>query len=320
MINDILYKTDVLKGLFTRKDLEFLRENSNKQEEIEFAIKMADLKKDKVIEYIKKIDIESEEIKNIEQDKLKEYVDDAEKAFESINSTIRNLTNILDEFKEIEKEILELVVKKESHKDEEINNIIRKIDDKIYNFKNNKKDIEKQNKEYSIIVDKFLNKSDIDKIFEQENNTIQEKNKIYNTYNIDLKDNLELRVSERHKRVYLPYTKNEVEEFLNNYPEEYETAEDVIQQEFISDISIYNKHPVLARFREAYSLSRNREMKSAIDSLKFAMDMMFRSELNPTIIAAVKSQKQLENYIECLETNKLENFKYFKIIFEVNPI
>ena len=320
MINDILYKTDVLNGLFTKKDLEFLKENSNKQKEIEFAIKMADLKKEKVIEYIKKIDIESEKIKNIDQDKLKEYVDNAEKAFESINSIIRNLTNILDEFKEIEKEILELVVKKESHKDEEINNIIRKIDNKIYNFQNNKKNIEKQNKEYSILVDKFLNKAEIDKIFEQENNSIKEKSKIYNTYNEDLQDNLELRVSERHKRVYLPYTKNEVEEFLNNYPEEYETAEDVIQQDFISDISIYNKHPVLARFREAYSLSRNREMKSVIDSLKFAMDMMFRSELNPTIIAAVKSQKQLENYIECLETNKLENFKYFKIIFEVNPI
>lgn len=42
-------------------------------------------------------------------------------------------------------------------------------------------------------------------------------------------------------------------------------------------------------------------MKSAIDSLKFAMDMIFRSDINPTIIAAVKSQKQLEKYVEYLE-------------------
>ena len=116
------------------------------------------------------------------------------------------------------------------------------------------------------------------------------------------------------------YTKAEVEEFLEKYPEEYISAKDVIEQEFIADISIYNEHPVLARFREAYSLSRNKEMKSAIDSLKFAMDIMFRRDINPAIIAAVKSQKQLDKYIECLDNGKLENFKYFNIIFEVNPI
>jgi len=61
-------------------------------------------------------------------------------------------------------------------------------------------------------------------------------------------------------------------------------------------------------------------MKSAIDSLKFAMEIMFKSNINPTIIAAVKSQQQLEDYIECLEKNKLEDFKHFEIIFEVNPL
>lgn len=79
-------------------------------------------------------------------------------------------------------------------------------------------------------------------------------------------------------------------------------------------------YPVLARFREAYSLSRNKEMKSAIDSLKYAMDLMFRSDINPTIIAAVKSQKQLEDYIQCLENSTLDSFPHFTIVFEVNPI
>ena len=50
------------------------------------------------------------------------------------------------------------------------------------------------------------------------------------------------------------------------------------------------------------------------------MDIMFRRDINTAIIAAVKSQKQLDKYIECLDNGKLENFKYFNIIFEVNPI
>lgn len=323
MIKDILYKSDILDGLFTQKDFEFLKDTNSKQENLENEIKIADEKRNKIIENIKKVDIEGEEIKTIDTNHLKEYVDKAEAAFESINAVIRNLNNISDEFNEIEKEILELVVKKDANRTIDTTEMVEKIDVKIEKFKQKQKEINLQNKKYGVIVDKFLNGAEIKDIVEQENKEGKlqaQKNKVYNKFDIDLNDNLELRVSERQKRVYLPYTKAEVKELLENYPEEYKSAKDVIQQEFIADISIYNKHPVLARFRESYSLSRNKEMKSAIDSLKFAMDMMFRSDINPAIIAAVKSQKQLDKYIECLENGKLEDFTYFTIIFEVNPI
>ena len=323
MIKNILYKSDILDGLFTQKDFEFLKDTNSRQEELEFEIKKADLKRDKIIETIKKVDIEGEEIKNIDPNQLKEYVDRAEAAFESINTIIRNLNNILDEFNDIEKDILELVVKKDANRTIDTTEMVQKIDAKIDIFKENQKQAKEQNKKYGFLVDKFLNGTEISEMVKEESKeqiVRTPKRKVYNKFDLDIKDNLELRVSERQRRVYLPYTKSEVQEFLENYPDEYKTARDVIEQEFISDISIYNKHPVLARFREAYSLSRNKEMKSAIDSLKFAMDMMFRSDINPTIIAAVKSQKQLDTYIECLENNKLENFKYFTIIFEVNPV
>ena len=80
------------------------------------------------------------------------------------------------------------------------------------------------------------------------------------------------------------------------------------------------KHPVVARFREAYSLIRDRESKSVIDAFKFAIDMMFRYDLNPVIIAACKTQDQLEHYLSCLEKNTLDNFTDFNIKFEVNPL
>ncbi|MBO5478398.1 MAG: hypothetical protein J6A04_01570 [Clostridia bacterium] len=305
------------------KDFEFLKDTNTRQEEVDFEIKKAGIKRDKIIETIQKIDVNGEEIKKIHPNELEDYVNSAEKAFESINNIIRNLTKELDEFNQIEKEIVELVIKKDSEKDLDAKETVKNINNQIANFKNMQKENRIQNKKYSKLVDQFLQREEIGKNAEitskNKENTIV--NTVYQKYEMDeIEDNLELRVSERHKRVYLPYTKAEIESFLNNYPEEYKTPQDVISQEFITDISIYNKHPVLARFREAYSLSRNKEMKSAIDSLKFAMDIMFRSDINPTIIAAVKSQQQLNSYIECLESNKLENFKYFNIIFEVNPI
>lgn len=327
IIKDIIYNSDILDGLFTQKDFDFLKENNNRQEEFEYSIKVADLKRDKIIEYIKTLDIDDETLKNIDKDELQRNVNIASIAFESINSIIKNLTNLLNEFNEIVKEILELVVKKESNNNIDVKSAVNNIDDKIFNFKNKKIQIEAENEKYNLVVHNFFNKiqnsdfSKFDTVIEPTSDvhkkTLNSKSK---PRDIEWTNNLILRASEKKRKVYLPYTKQEVLYLLENYPNEYRDARDVIEQEFIADISIYNKHPVLARFREAYSLSRNKEMKSAIDSLKFALDMMFRSDLNPTIIAAVKSQKQLEEYVKCLESNKLDNFKYFKIIFEVNPI
>lgn len=80
------------------------------------------------------------------------------------------------------------------------------------------------------------------------------------------------------------------------------------------------KHPVIARFREAYSLIRDRESKSVIDAFKYAFDIMFKYDLNPAIIAACKTQEQFENYLSCLDRKKLDEFKDFEIKFEINPL
>ena len=316
MIKDILYNSNILDGLFTPKDFEFLKETNNKQEKLDFEIKMTKLKRDKIIEAINRINIEEKEIENIDTNHLKKYVDIAENAFDSVNKIIENLTQVLNNFNDIEHDIIQLVVKKESINNVDVTQTVENINQKIIKFQIEDRKIKNENEKLNINVNAFLNQNNLNIVTKDK---VERENVKLDSVN-DIKDNLELIVSERQKRVYLPYTKSEIEEFLENYPDEYKTAKDVIEQEFIADISIYNKHPILARFREAYSLYRNKEMKSPIDSLKFAMDIMFRSDLNPTIIAAVKSEKQLENYIECLEKNKLDEFKYFTITFEVNPI
>ena len=133
-------------------------------------------------------------------------------------------------------------------------------------------------------------------------------------------DNNVLLISEKQKKVFLPYVKADIEDYLEQYPNKYKSYSDVINSEFIVPLSYYQHFPVLARFRETYSLIRDREGKSIVEALKLAMDLMFKSELNPAIIAACKYQEQLDNYLKCLESNNLESFNDFKIKFDVNLI
>ena len=77
---------------------------------------------------------------------------------------------------------------------------------------------------------------------------------------------------------------------------------------------------MVARFREAYSLIRDRESKSIIDAFKFAVDIMFNYELNPVIIAACKTQEELEDYLSCLNRQKLDEFTAFEIKYEISPL
>jgi len=325
MIKQILYNSDLLEGLFTQKDFEFLKDSNSRQEEMEYELKVAGLKRDKIIESINKMNTNN--FPSSDCIELNTRLTNAEKAFKSVNNIITNLTHLLNEFDQIEKDILQVVLKKDANNSLNTDSLVKNIFKKIYTFKEKQHNLKQENYKENLVIDTFLNNPTTPSccITPEEVSTkpivttkILEFPSQVNT--VDLEDNLLLRISEKENKVYLPYTKTEIQKFLDNYPEEYNSANDVINEEFIVDISIYNKHPVLARFRESYSLSRNKEMKSAIDSLKFAMEIMFKSNINPTIIAAVKSQQQLEDYIECLEKNKLEDFKHFEIIFEVNPL
>ena len=61
-------------------------------------------------------------------------------------------------------------------------------------------------------------------------------------------------------------------------------------------------------------------MKSVIEAFKRAVEVMFDSRINPTIIAACRTEEQVNNYIYCLERNDLDSFKDFKIVFDMAPM
>ena len=114
-------------------------------------------------------------------------------------------------------------------------------------------------------------------------------------------------------------SQSNLNDYLKYYPDTYSSVEDVIKKEFTFPRKYYIKHSVLARFRETYALIRDREAKSISEAIKYAFELMFRYEINPAIIAACKTQEDLEDYLNCLENNKLNDFKRFQIKFEINP-
>ena len=195
-----------------------------------------------------------------------------------------------------------------------INNINKQITyiKSIYNVKN--AGIH-QNSQLSNIQDSIQN---IVEAIEPVENINQIKSDVYKFIST-VEDNDTLLISEKEGKVFLPYTVKDLNAYLVEYPDEYKSLSDVVNQEYIVSIDKY-KNQSISRFKEMYCLMRDIEMKSIIESFKRAVEIMFNTRVNPAIIAACKSEEQINNYLYCLERNNLENFKDFKIVFEVAPM
>ena len=133
-------------------------------------------------------------------------------------------------------------------------------------------------------------------------------------------DNETLIISEKHNKIYLPYKVSEIRKYLKSYPDSYKDASDVVSQEFILDLSNFMKHPSKSRFQETYTLMRDRERNSVASSLLYSLKLTNKAELSPAVIAACKNKRDLDIYLNCLDKNRLSDFKAFNIIYEVNPL
>jgi hypothetical protein len=138
-----------------------------------------------------------------------------------------------------------------------------------------------------------------------------------NTKTEDLQDNKTLLISAKKGIVELPYTVAELK-IRKAKNKEYQTLQDVIKAEYIIPMNRY-KNASIARFREGYNLMRKREKKGVVASLDLALELAFKSLLNPAIITACKSLDELDIYLDCLQSNELDKFKIFEIKYEVAP-
>ena len=306
--NEVSIQQTRLQNWLTNEDVNFLEQLPQKSHNIEIELKDVSIKKDKITEKI----LQNADKKASEPRQYRESVNNSELALESIDLVYKNLIELQDCYRSIEKSLIIIYEKsKLNDKSNSVEDESRILARKIGIAKTIEESTKNDNEKNYIMANSFL----------ENKNAVPQQHEKYTSSNeitLDsLQDNPVLRIKER--RVELPYTKKEIENYMKTYPEEYKTAQDVIVKEFMMHASVFNKHPVLSRFKEAYYLCRNKEMMTIIESFSYAKNIMFKSEINPYIIAACKSKKQLEDYIYCLENKKLEEFKHFKIIYEINP-
>ena len=296
------------ENFLNNNQVEFINNLKYKKENLKKEVRDIDSKKgiviEKIIEYKKNIELSPKE--------TRENTGSAETALESIENVYKNLLNIQNSYENLEKQINDIgnTQKKETKTNDfkdRMNRLALSIDDII----RKEEETEEDNKKNYIIINGFIKQT-------QESTKDDDFTDLENLTLDNLQDNMILRIGE--KKVELPYSKKEVENYMKTYPDEYKTVEDVIRKEFIIHSSIFNKHPILSRFKEAYYLCRTKEMMSILDSFNYAKSIMFKSNINSYIIAAVKSKKQLEDYIYCLENDKMDLYKHFKIIFDVTPL
>lgn len=237
----------------------------------------------------------------------KDYSEEINNISEKFAKNIEKLNSLKSLLIDINSDFISL--SRSASSDEVAINLKEKINSYFSTYEEIKKDIMLAD----IEVDRFVKRinSSNDKKSEEVSEEISDGN---------IQNNNTLIISEKDNKVFLPYTVSEIQSYMEKYPKEYKSLEYVINKEFILPLDYYTKHPSLARFREAYSLIRDREAKSVFDALKYALNIMFKYDLNPAIISACKTEEALNLYIECLENKDLSKFNLFKIEFRLNPL
>ena len=247
----------------------------------------------------------------------------AENILVKVNENISNISDLKNRLENISAKITELLLEVEANPTNKDNYFdkIQDLKDTINNLSIDIEDTKSKILVNDIHADTFLKNPDVIKYINLKIDMVSPAElEIPSSSDDDIHDNNTLLISEKLQKVFLPYSVKEVMSYLEQYPKEYSSFSDVVNKEFIFPYSYYSKHTVVSRFREAYSLIRDRESKSIIDAFKFAVDIMFNYELNPVIIAACKTQEELEDYLSCLNRQKLDEFTTFEIKYEISPL
>lgn len=221
---------------------------------------------------------------------------------------------------------------------------LEKIDDKF--IKETKKEkleelIKEYNKNFESSVDTIFKDSktienfihkiatlNLDDVFieiskKSSKNTIAENENTSSNYLCDefsSEDILEntLVISETEKKVFLPYTIEEIKDILLDDNNNYHSVKEVIDNIYTKPLKSYSPSAI-ARFRETYKLVTKKEKQSKLKAISLANELFFNFNLHPAIISACKSLDELDIYLACLEDNCLDDFKYFDVKFEVPP-
>ena len=126
-------------------------------------------------------------------------------------------------------------------------------------------------------------------------------------------------ISETSGLVTLPYKVADLKKALRNEPEKYASLSDVILSQYTVPLRDY-RFSAISRFKEAYKLVINKEHGSKKEALSLATELLTNYNLHPAVITACKNLNELDVYLSCLEFNELEDFHFFKIVYEALPV
>lgn len=156
----------------------------------------------------------------------------------------------------------------------------------------------------------------------KKNNLLANSNASKEKLKVDIElepyDNNLLIISEKEQKAYLPFFYSEVKNIYQSSNLKYQTLQDVVNNLYVVPLNKF-KNSAIARFRESFRLIREKENGSITKALDLGLELMFKYELNPIIIAACRNLDELDIYLDCLEENELYDFTCFEIKFEVMP-
>lgn len=140
-----------------------------------------------------------------------------------------------------------------------------------------------------------------------------------NSEDVELESNDTLLISEILGTVILPYSRSEVLEILKDKNNNYQTVQEIISDKFTRPLSDY-RFQFWARYNETKKLLTERQNCKLADAITLALEMTGKRYLHPAIISACRNLDELDVYLDCLEKNELDDFKIFKIKYELHPI
>lgn len=133
----------------------------------------------------------------------------------------------------------------------------------------------------------------------------------------DITDNNTLIISDYNKNVILPYKVVDLNEKLKKN-KKYKSLQDVIENEYTIPLEAFN-NSTKSRFREAFQLMKQKEHGSLKEAIELGFELMFKSNLNPAVIAACRDLNELDIYLDCLDDDELDKFSCFNIQYDVPP-
>ena len=263
-----------------------------------------------------------DEISFLEKETLKDFKDEetVDVIEESIESTIETSSDItLEETTEETSDVVNEIVNEVVNEEPEIS-----LEDLLDSI--NEESLIPEDETIESVAEESI--ESIESI--EEENIIEEKQvtgevvneeKVIDTSSTDICTSITehentLIISEDKKFAVLPYFTEELIEHFSDNPEKYTSLKDIIDKEYTFSLDEINKNISSSRFKESFSLAKQKSNLSLVKATSFAYEISSHDKLNPIIIKACKNVDELNDYINCLENDNLNNFKHFKILYE----